>query len=151
MKATFLNRAVFIGAFLEDNLIGFIKLVANEDGSQAGLMHIISMIQHRDKAPTNALMAQAVRSCAERGIAYLWYANFSYGKKQGDSLGGIQATQRISESRRTKILRTSNGYGTGWRFAWAFTMTLRIGSLSRWPPDTARSVASGMQNGFQSA
>ena len=86
MKATFLNRAVFIGAFLEDSLIGFIKLVANEDGSQAGLMHILSMIQHRDKAPTNALMAQAVQSCAARGIGYLWYANMTYGKKQGDSL-----------------------------------------------------------------
>ena len=29
-------------------------------------MQIVSMIQHRDKAPTNALIAQAVRSCAER-------------------------------------------------------------------------------------
>ncbi|MFZ3202049.1 MAG: hypothetical protein WA175_12975 [Candidatus Acidiferrales bacterium] len=86
MKATFLDRTVFIGAFFEDNLIGFIKLVANEDWSQAGLMHIISMIRYRDKAPTNALIAQAVRSCADRGIPHLWYANLLYGKKQGDSL-----------------------------------------------------------------
>jgi len=86
MKATFLDRAIFIGAFLEDRLIGFIKLVTNEDRTQAGLMHILSMIQHRDKAPTNALLAQAVRSCAERGIPNLWYANFSYGKKEEDSL-----------------------------------------------------------------
>lgn len=86
MKATFLDRSVFIGAFLENNLVGFIKLVANEDWSQAGLLHILSMIRHRDKAPTNALIAQAVRSCADRGIPYLWYANLSYGKKQRDSL-----------------------------------------------------------------
>jgi hypothetical protein len=86
MKATFLERSVFIGAFFEGNLIGFIKLVSNEERTQAGLMHIFSMIQHRDKAPTNALIAQAVKSCAERGIPYLWYANMSYGKKQGDSL-----------------------------------------------------------------
>jgi hypothetical protein len=86
MKATFLDRSIFIGAFLEGNLIGFIKLVTDESGTQAGLMHIVSMIRHRDKAPTNALIAQAVRSCAERGIAHLWYANFSYGKKQRDSL-----------------------------------------------------------------
>jgi len=86
MKATFLERSIFIGAFFEDKLIGFIKLVANEDASQAGLMHIISMLQHRDKAPTNALIAQAVRSCADRGIPYLWYANMDYGKKQGGSL-----------------------------------------------------------------
>jgi hypothetical protein len=44
------------------------------------------MISQRDKAPTNALIAQAVKSCAERGIPNLWYANMSYGKKQNDSL-----------------------------------------------------------------
>ena len=86
IKATFLDRSVFIGAFLQDELIGFAKLVANEDWTQAGLMHILAMIRHRDKAPTNALIAEAVRSCSARHIPYLWYANFSYGNKQQDSL-----------------------------------------------------------------
>lgn len=90
MKATFLDRSIFIGAFLENDLIGFIKLVTNEDRSQAGLMHIVSMMRHRDKAPTNALIAQAIRSCAERGISHLWYANFSYGKKRPDSLADFK-------------------------------------------------------------
>jgi hypothetical protein len=53
-------------------------------------MQIVSMIRHRDKAPTNALIAQTVRSCAERGISHLWYANFSYGKKQRDSLADFK-------------------------------------------------------------
>jgi hypothetical protein len=86
MSATFLDRSVFIGAFFEDNLIGFVKLVADEHRSQAGLMHVVSMVRHQDKAPTNALIAQAVRSCAERGIPNLWYANFFYGKKERSSL-----------------------------------------------------------------
>jgi len=86
MKSTWLDRATFIGAFFEDRLIGFIKLVADETGGQAGLMHILSMIRHRDKAATNALIAQAVRVCAQRGIPYLWYAHMSYGKKQRDAL-----------------------------------------------------------------
>jgi hypothetical protein len=90
MKATFLDRSIFIGAFLEGNLIGFIKLVSDEERRQAGLMHVFSMIRHRDKAPTNALIAQAVRSCANRRIPYLWYANFSYGKKQHDSLADFK-------------------------------------------------------------
>ena len=90
MNGTFLDRSIFIGAFFQDDLIGFVKLVSDEDRGQAGLMQIISMIQHRDKAPTNALIAQAVRSCAERGISYLWYANFSYGKKQRDSLADFK-------------------------------------------------------------
>jgi hypothetical protein len=85
-KAAFLERSTFIGAFYEDQLIGFIKLTTNEDGTQAGLINIVSMIQHRDKAPTNALLTHAVRCCAERGIPRLWYANFSYGNKQEDSL-----------------------------------------------------------------
>lgn len=90
MNATFMDQSIFIGAFLQDNLIGFVKLVTNEDRSQAGLMQVLSMVQHRDKAPTNALIAQAVRSCAERKIPYLWYANFSYGKKQRDSLADFK-------------------------------------------------------------
>ena len=90
MNATFMDRSIFIGAFFEGNLIGFVKLVFDEDRSQAGLMQIVSMIGHQDKAPTNALIAQAVRSCAERGIPYLWYANMSYGKKQSDGLADFK-------------------------------------------------------------
>ncbi len=82
MNATFMDRSIFIGAFFEGDLIGFVKLVFDETRSQAGLMQIVSMIRHRDKAATNALIAQAVRSCAERGISYLWYANMSYGNKR---------------------------------------------------------------------
>ena len=90
MNGTFMDQSIFISAFFEGNLIGFVKLVTDEDRSQAGLMQIVSMIQHRDKAPTNALIAQAVRSCAERGISYLWYANMSYGKKQSDALADFK-------------------------------------------------------------
>jgi len=68
----------------------FAKLVSDEAQGQAGLMQILSMIQHRDKAPTNALIAQAVRSCAERGIPYLVYAKFTYGDKQRDSLSDFK-------------------------------------------------------------
>jgi hypothetical protein len=87
---TYSDRSVFIGAFLNDSLIGFAKLVNDPTRSHASVMHIVSMMQHRDKAPTNALIAQAVRSCAERGIPYLTYANFNYGKKQRDSLNDFK-------------------------------------------------------------
>jgi hypothetical protein len=87
---TFLDQSVFIGAFLGDKLIGFGKLTMDETRTQAGLMHIVSMINQRDKAPTNALIVQAVRSCAERQIAYLVYSNFAYGKKQHDSLSDFK-------------------------------------------------------------
>src|SRR5688572_20038326 len=68
MSATFLDRSIFIAAFFEQRMIGFVKLVSDEAGVQAGLMHIVAMMQHRDKSPTNALIAQAVRTCADRQI-----------------------------------------------------------------------------------
>jgi hypothetical protein len=89
-NGTLLDRSVFLGAFFGKNLIGFAKLVSDEDRTQADLMQIVSMIQHRDKAPTNALIAHAVRSCAERRISYLLYGKFSYGKKGKDSLADFK-------------------------------------------------------------
>jgi hypothetical protein len=90
MSATFPDSSIFIGAYYEGKLIGFIKLTLDDEKTQAGIMHIVSMIQHRDKAPTNALVAQAVQSCADRGIPYLVYANFAYGKKQRSSLSDFK-------------------------------------------------------------
>lgn len=89
-EATFLDSSVFIGAYLGDSLIGFVKMVADETRTQAGLMNIVSMVRHRDKAPSNALVAEAVRACAKRGIPHLVYSSFSYGKKQRDSLSDFK-------------------------------------------------------------
>ena len=89
-EATFLDSSIFIGAYFEDKLIGFVKLVQDETRTQAGLMNIVSMVCHRDKAPTNALVAQAVRSCAARQIPYLVYSRFSYGNKETSSLSDFK-------------------------------------------------------------
>jgi hypothetical protein len=134
IKATFLDRSIFIGAFFEDSLIGFIKLVTDEHRSQAGLMHIVSMIKHRDKAPTNALIAQAVQSCADRGISHLWYAKFSYGKKHRDTLSDFKQNngfQRI-ELPRYYVPLTAIG-----------RMAFRLGlhhNLADWIPEPATSA-----------
>ncbi len=85
-ESTHLDASIFIGAFFEDKLIGIAKLVADESGTQANLMNIVSMVRYKDKAPTNALIAQAVRSCADRKIPYLAYSKFSYGTKTHDTL-----------------------------------------------------------------
>ena len=89
-EATYLDYSTFIGAFVGEQLIGFAKLVTNETGTQAGLMNILSTIQHRDKAPTNALLAQAVQSCANQGVSHLVYSNFFYGKKGHDSVSDFK-------------------------------------------------------------
>ena len=90
MSATFLESSVFIGAFLGNQLIGFVKLTIDQSRSQAGVMHILAMVQHRDKAPTNALIAESVKTCAKRNIPYLVYANFAYGKKVRSSLSDFK-------------------------------------------------------------
>jgi hypothetical protein len=90
MSSTFLDSSVFIGAFEGNKLVGFIKLTIDDSRTQAGIMHIISMLAHRDKAPTNALVAQAVRSCADRSIPNLVYAKFAYGKKVQSSLSDFK-------------------------------------------------------------
>ena len=98
----FVDQSVFIGAFIGDRLVGFVKLVLDKGGGQAGLMNILSMTAHRDVAPTNAMIAQVVRSCAVRNIPYARYANFSYGAKRHDSLVVFKASngfQRVEVPR----------------------------------------------------
>lgn len=88
--STFLDCSVYIGAFLEDKLIGFTKLTIDETGTQAGIMHIIALLQHRDKAVTNALLARTVRACAARRIQHLVYSHFAYGNKSRDTLSDFK-------------------------------------------------------------
>lgn len=101
-EATFLDSSFFIGAFLGEKLIGFVKLTMDETRTQANLMNILSLIEHRDKAPTNALIARSVRCCAERGISHLVYQRFSYGKKQTD---GIMTFKRVNGFQRVDLPR----------------------------------------------
>jgi hypothetical protein len=90
MSATFLDSSAFVGAFLDDRLVGFLKLTVDETCSQAAVMHIISLLAHRDTAPMNALIAEAVRVCEKRAIPHLVYSKFSYWKKQRDSLSDFK-------------------------------------------------------------
>jgi hypothetical protein len=97
MSATFLETSVFIGAFLDEKLIGFVKLTVDDTRSQATVMHIISMIQHRDKSPTNALIAASVRACEQRSVPNLVYSRFAYGKKQRDSLSDFKESNGFKQ------------------------------------------------------
>jgi hypothetical protein len=91
-NATFLAQSILIGAFVDGSLVGFIKLVVDRDRQQARVMQILSKVIDRDKAPTNAMIAEAVRSCAARGIPNLVYSSFSYGRKQRDSLADFKSS-----------------------------------------------------------
>ncbi len=73
----YLFREELIGAYADDQLIGFIMLA--DAGRFALLGQIISMVQHRDKSPNNALIAKAVEICAQRGVPFLVYAMWPRG------------------------------------------------------------------------
>lgn len=70
-NATHLERSVFVGAYFGPELIGFLKLVYGDRTGRAE--QIISKIEHRDKAPTNALLNEAVKLCEARSVPYLIY------------------------------------------------------------------------------
>jgi hypothetical protein len=76
--ATFLERSTFIGAYYREEMIGFIKLV--HAGRFIRTMEIISKVKHRDKAPTNVMIAKAVEICLKNNIPYLVYGQYDYGK-----------------------------------------------------------------------
>jgi len=77
--ATYVERSEFVGAFLGDELIGFLKIVYADN--LARLMHINSKICHQDKRPANALIAKAVELCEARHCSHLIYG--AYRNEQG--------------------------------------------------------------------
>jgi len=73
----YLFREKLIGAYFEEELIGFMMLGFAEQYVITG--QIISKIAHRDKGPNNALIAKAVEMCAREKMPYLVYLNWSAG------------------------------------------------------------------------
>src|SRR5438034_5998747 len=112
----FLFREEIFGAYLGEELVGFIML-ANA-GRYASLGQIISKIAHRELAPTNALLAKAVERCAEKEFPYLVYAYWL-----DDSLGDFKRSngfQRFDVPRYSVPL-TAKG-----------TLALRLGLNRSW-------------------
>jgi hypothetical protein len=82
--STYLDRSLFIGAFHQEQMIGFIKMVWVD--RIARLMHIVSMAAHNDKHTTNALIAKAVEVCEQKRCTHLTYGKYVYGRNAGSSL-----------------------------------------------------------------
>jgi hypothetical protein len=73
--STFPERSAFVGAYLGDELVGFTKLFYGD--SVASLIHIIAKTAHRDKAPTNALLAKAIEMSAAHKSSHLVFGSWS--------------------------------------------------------------------------
>jgi hypothetical protein len=73
---TYLEKCEFIGAYYQEELIGFIKMAYV--GKIAATIHVIAKKQHFDKKATNALLAKAVEICEQKGATHLMYGNYVY-------------------------------------------------------------------------
>lgn len=100
-NATYLDRSVFIGAYFEDQLIGFIKFV--QVGSVAAMMQILSKTSHKDKRPSNALIAKAVEQCAATGASFLTYGKYRHLNKGTSSLTRFKHRMGFEEIRVPKF------------------------------------------------
>ena len=65
------KNSTFIGAYLGDELIGFIQMLHGDKISV--LSNILSMQKYWDKSVNNALLAKAVEICASKGERWLMY------------------------------------------------------------------------------
>ena len=96
-NATYLERSEFLGAYLNDELIGFVKIIyVNQI---ATLIQIISKIEHREKRPTNALLAKAVEVCEKKGVKFLLYGKFVYDGNESSSLTEFKRRNGFEEIR----------------------------------------------------
>jgi hypothetical protein len=82
--STMLDRSEFIGAYFQDELIGFIQLVGL--GPTAGILAFLVKNKHSDKRPANALIVKAVELCASKGVSHLEFGKFIYGKNTGSPM-----------------------------------------------------------------
>jgi hypothetical protein len=61
----------FIGAYLQDELVGFIMLTQGDN--TAAISQILSLQKYWDKAVNNALVAKAIEVCAEKKVQWVMY------------------------------------------------------------------------------
>jgi hypothetical protein len=74
--ATYLDRSVFLGAYYQGELIGFMKITWV--GPTGFITQILSMAQHFEKNPNNAMIAKAIELCEAKGMSHFIYGQFVY-------------------------------------------------------------------------
>lgn len=95
--ATYLDRSEFLGAYLDGQLIGFIKIVQVD--RVARIIHILSRVEQQDKRPTNALLAKAVELCEQKGMSLLIYGKYRYCESENSSLTEFKRRHGFEERR----------------------------------------------------
>ena len=71
-----LDRSVFLGAYYQAELIGFMKITWV--GPTGYITQILSMTRHFDKNANNAMIAKAIEVCGAKGMSHFIYGQFVY-------------------------------------------------------------------------
>jgi hypothetical protein len=83
-QSDFLDHCDFVGAYLGDELVGFLKIVYL--GDTASILQLLPKLSHSDKRPANALLAKAVELSVNKGMSHLIYGMYNYGTNSDSSL-----------------------------------------------------------------
>ncbi len=75
-NSTYFDRSCYIGAYYEDELIGFIRMIVVD--RVATTLQVIAQQKYFGKKPTNALIAKAVEVCEKRELSHLVYGSYVY-------------------------------------------------------------------------
>jgi hypothetical protein len=71
-----LNESEVLGAYYNGELVGLLWMVYGD--SVARIKSFVSLTEHRDKAPNNALMAEAVKRACEKNFHFIVYEKMGY-------------------------------------------------------------------------
>lgn len=121
-NSTYLDRSLFVGAYVNDALIGFIKIIGVDEF--ATLIQILAMAEHRDKKPMNALLKGTMEICEQKGFASLVYGQYHYGTNNDSSLTEFKRRNGFEEVRFPRYVvpltlrgraTISSGLHRGWR------------------------------------
>jgi hypothetical protein len=91
----FLGRSEILGAFHNNELIGILQLVYI--GKTASISEFLCMYKHRDKKPSNALIAAAVELCAGKSLQYLIYGRYIYDNNADSTLTAFKQSNGFEE------------------------------------------------------
>jgi len=75
-KFSNLSRSEVLGAYYEGELVGLLWMIYGDE--VARIRSFVSLIRHRDKSPNNALIAEGVKRCSERGFRFIVYEKMGY-------------------------------------------------------------------------
>jgi hypothetical protein len=108
--SAFTDRSDFICAHVDDEMIGFLKLVHR--GEIASILNLTTKASHSDKRPANALIAKAIELCEAKRVSYVTYGQFNYGNKKDSPLREFKIRNGFQEMLKPRFFVPLTNWGS---------------------------------------